>query len=285
MNVVTERKLKIIEKAVDLFAEKGFSDTSVQDITDACGISKGSFYLSFKSKNDLLLEIFQHFCNKLTNRMAEVNEQHIDTSDGVRLELFYQIYFEEISRYSNFILMQMREQTKTLNEEIMEILHNLRRKTYVQQAAVLRTVYGKEIEPHLPDLHMLVNGMLTSYMEIIIFNKDDLDFSALAKFLVSVTNSIVSNLGEPFLQKNQLIKFHVNAHTTLPTNEDVLKELRQILDSKLDEDTIITLEIIEQELRSKKPRKAVITGMMSNLNDVTETLPFVQTLQYYLKAL
>ena len=64
----------IIEKASELFAENGFGATSVQDITDACGISKGSFYLSFKSKDSLLFSIFEYFGDKLINRMGELND-------------------------------------------------------------------------------------------------------------------------------------------------------------------------------------------------------------------
>lgn len=280
---MTERRIMIIEKAVDLFAVNGFSATSVQDITDACGISKGSFYLSFKSKDNLLLEIFQHFCNKLTNRISEVTEQKIEP--GVRLELFYQIYFEEISRYSNFILMQMREKTKTLDDEILNILNDLRRVTYEQQSEVFTTVYGANIERHIPDLHVLVNGLLTGYMEIIIFNKDDLDFPALAKYLVSVTDSIVEGLDEPFLQKEQLIGFGVNMNSLQPTVDDVLNELQALLTYALDEDTKTTLEIIDQELRTEHPRKPLISGMISNLNNVKETNQIVHSLQSYMKSL
>ena len=41
------KKQLIIEKAVELFAENGFESTSVQQITERCGISKGAFYLIF----------------------------------------------------------------------------------------------------------------------------------------------------------------------------------------------------------------------------------------------
>lgn len=62
---MTKRRILIIEKSSELFAENGFAATSVQDITDACGISKGAFYLSFKSKESLLFAIFEYFSNKL----------------------------------------------------------------------------------------------------------------------------------------------------------------------------------------------------------------------------
>ncbi len=45
-----EKERLIIEMAMKLFATKGVNATSVQEIVTACGISKGAFYLYFKSK-------------------------------------------------------------------------------------------------------------------------------------------------------------------------------------------------------------------------------------------
>ena len=58
------KKQLIMDKALELFAKQGFSATSIQQITDHCGISKGAFYLSFKSKDALILAIIDHFMMK-----------------------------------------------------------------------------------------------------------------------------------------------------------------------------------------------------------------------------
>lgn len=51
------KKEKIIKHAFDLFAEKGYFETSIDDIVKASGISKGGIYYYFKSKEDIFLEI------------------------------------------------------------------------------------------------------------------------------------------------------------------------------------------------------------------------------------
>lgn len=51
------RKEAILKTAEKLFFEKGFAETSIQDILDALSISKGGFYHYFDSKNTLLEEI------------------------------------------------------------------------------------------------------------------------------------------------------------------------------------------------------------------------------------
>ena len=53
---LTEKKKQIVEKAVELFSQKGFENTSIEDITNSLGMAKGTLYLYYKSKRDLLLD-------------------------------------------------------------------------------------------------------------------------------------------------------------------------------------------------------------------------------------
>ena len=49
-----ERKNEIIDTASHIFAQKGYDKTSVNDILNAIGIAKGTFYHYFKSKEEVL---------------------------------------------------------------------------------------------------------------------------------------------------------------------------------------------------------------------------------------
>ena len=48
-----EKEKKILDSAFILFTEKGFKNTSIQEIVDYAGIAKGTFYLYFKDKYDV----------------------------------------------------------------------------------------------------------------------------------------------------------------------------------------------------------------------------------------
>jgi len=50
-----ERKQQIIDKAIEFFSKNGIADTKIEDITKAMGIGKGTLYLYFSGKKDLLL--------------------------------------------------------------------------------------------------------------------------------------------------------------------------------------------------------------------------------------
>ena len=48
-----EKEKKILDSALKLFTEKGFKNTSIQEIVDNAGVAKGTFYLYFKDKYDI----------------------------------------------------------------------------------------------------------------------------------------------------------------------------------------------------------------------------------------
>ena len=51
-----ETRQKIYETACSLIGERGFANVSVEDITSACGIAKGTFYVYFKRKEEIVFE-------------------------------------------------------------------------------------------------------------------------------------------------------------------------------------------------------------------------------------
>lgn len=55
----TKRRLK--ESALRLFNEKDFMGTTVSDITDSAHYAKGTFYLHWETKYDVLLELYRDF--------------------------------------------------------------------------------------------------------------------------------------------------------------------------------------------------------------------------------
>ena len=65
---VKERLLKV---ATRLFARHGFEGTSVQDIVDAAGVTKGAMYHYYGSKDDLLYEVYHQLLTMQTAHLEE----------------------------------------------------------------------------------------------------------------------------------------------------------------------------------------------------------------------
>lgn len=68
------KKNELVEIAEKLFLEKGYEETSVDDILNASGLSKGGFYHYFKSKEDVLLDSISNFAENLLTELEPLIE-------------------------------------------------------------------------------------------------------------------------------------------------------------------------------------------------------------------
>lgn len=64
-----ETRRKIYETGCRLIEEKGFQNVSVEDITKACGVAKGTFYVYFKRKEEIVFECCSEWFKEV-DRMA-----------------------------------------------------------------------------------------------------------------------------------------------------------------------------------------------------------------------
>ncbi|MGN9777648.1 TetR/AcrR family transcriptional regulator [Micromonospora sp. H33] len=63
---------RLLAVATRLFAEKGFEKTSVQEIVEAAGVTKGAMYHYFAAKDDLLQEIYQRLLRMQRERLETI---------------------------------------------------------------------------------------------------------------------------------------------------------------------------------------------------------------------
>lgn len=82
-----ERWQQILEVSTDLFRRKGFIGTSMQDVSDAVGLLKGSLYYYIRSKEDLLFEILKGLHNDGEKIVASVEFGSDDPLEQLRLYL------------------------------------------------------------------------------------------------------------------------------------------------------------------------------------------------------
>jgi AcrR family transcriptional regulator len=66
-------RAQLREKGKRLFEKQGLKKTSVDELTEAVGISKGAFYLFYESKEELFLEILEELEADLRARIFDVS--------------------------------------------------------------------------------------------------------------------------------------------------------------------------------------------------------------------
>ena len=60
---------RLVRASVRLFAERGYDRTSVQEIVEAAGVTKGALYHHFSSKDHLLYEIYHRLLTEQSRRL------------------------------------------------------------------------------------------------------------------------------------------------------------------------------------------------------------------------
>ena len=97
------KKDKIIEKSMELFCEKGYHTTKVEEITKALGISKGNFYTYFNSKEEVLYEILNIMKNEKIRMLGEINT---DKAPKEVLKDFIEDYKRYVFKYLKKVTLQ-----------------------------------------------------------------------------------------------------------------------------------------------------------------------------------
>lgn len=83
-----KRQEEILTRAAGLFTRQGYENTSVQDILDAVGIAKGTFYHHFRSKGDLLDRLIDAMlANTVDSLETRLHDSGLDAA--AKLELFF----------------------------------------------------------------------------------------------------------------------------------------------------------------------------------------------------
>lgn len=83
---------RIIEAAVELFKEKGYMGTRVQDIADKLGFTKAALYYYFRSKEEVLWEIVDRSMCTAERRMQEIAGQEMPVAEKIKRIIFNQIW-------------------------------------------------------------------------------------------------------------------------------------------------------------------------------------------------
>src|ERR671922_2170619 len=82
-NVSDERKSQILNAAEDVFTQKGFDEARMDDIADKTGLSKGTLYLYFKSKDDLIIAILDHIFQYEFKQLENLDLDNMPATEAV----------------------------------------------------------------------------------------------------------------------------------------------------------------------------------------------------------
>ncbi len=86
MAIKKTSKEEILKESIKLFKIRGYSNTSMANIAEACGLIKGSIYHHFKSKDEIGLESLKYIHNYFVEHIFSIAYRS-DLSDKQKIEL------------------------------------------------------------------------------------------------------------------------------------------------------------------------------------------------------
>lgn len=72
-----ETKRKLISAGLELIKEKGFDAINVEDITKKAGVAKGTFYVYFKRKEDIVMEISRTPFGEIADELEQMENAEL----------------------------------------------------------------------------------------------------------------------------------------------------------------------------------------------------------------
>jgi AcrR family transcriptional regulator len=120
-----ERRRELLDSAARLFADRGLGAVSVADITDRAGMATGTFYRSFPTKDDLLLELRRDALAQLRDRAVGIATEAagqdwwtgVDTMVGALIDFWW----EDVER-ARVVLSGTADDAGEIEDELLTML-------------------------------------------------------------------------------------------------------------------------------------------------------------------
>ncbi len=111
------KRERILTAAMRIFASKGFYGAKVADIADDAGVADGTIYLYFKSKDDILISLFEEQMERVNVELRRAMDAEPRADD--KLRSFIRAYMELVAENrhaAEVITIELRQSAKFMKE-------------------------------------------------------------------------------------------------------------------------------------------------------------------------
>ncbi|MFD6440151.1 TetR/AcrR family transcriptional regulator [Peribacillus sp. NPDC060186] len=265
---MNEKHKIIIDKSVEIFAEKGYHATSVQEITEKCGIAKGSFYNYFKSKEELLVSIFKFYYGALKDSLLDIElDASLSSKEKFLMQIIVQI--EHVTGNTNLIRMMMQEQMVHISKELDVFLHYIHEEGLVWFKRKIVELYPEIPTNFLPDCTIMLDALFKGYIGILFRDKHSFEVERLPIFILNQMDSIIEGLhktDDPLLKEFPLLKCSIQK---VSPKEEINSIILQILEVEKQKDegletskNVEALKAIQEEFSKVRPNGIILEGLL-----------------------
>jgi AcrR family transcriptional regulator len=184
----------ILERAAHLFARRGYPSTSMNQVAEACGLSKATLYHYYRDKYSLLVSIAESHVSRLQVLVQEVDENPLEPERKLR-EMIRRIVEEYADAQDAHRVLT--EDVKFLEDADRERVLNKEREVVNGFARAVGSLRGELALAQLSKpLTMLLFGMI-NWMFTWMKPGGDLDYDAMAPIVADLFLGGLSSVKPP----------------------------------------------------------------------------------------
>lgn len=271
-----DRKQHVIKMALQLFIEKGYQATSIQDILDFSGISKGTFYNYFSSKSELLIAIYKTIYKQIEK---ERNELMLGQNPW-NIEIFKKQLELQMVTNKKYKLIALYEEVLASNDvDLKQFIQRSRIRSLRWMFERFIDLFGEEKKPYLLDCAIMFTGMLQhNLMYNRMANSSGERIKQVVRYSVDRLVNIVNEVAE---SKEQLLEFELlekwlpgcqnNNHELISRLNKITHSIRNSIPKHFQNETSqeryteLLDFILEELLHTRIPRKFLIQSALLSL--------------------
>lgn len=112
-----DKRRRIIDAAVEVFAAKGFFGARVAEIAEAAGVADGTIYLYFRSKDEMLISLFEEKMGEINRRFVTLLSQFDDPAEKLRQYVVEHLALvAEQPRLMHVLTVELRQSARFVHE-------------------------------------------------------------------------------------------------------------------------------------------------------------------------
>ena len=255
---MNERKQHVLAAARQLFLENGFAHTSIQNILDEAGISKGTFYNYFSSKNECLMAIIQQSWEESAILRNEIAAGKPDGPEVMGEQILIRL---RLNREQN-LLPLFDAILSSGDEELRGFMKEIHLSELAWSESRIVEVYGEWTRPFAADAAILQFGMLSQFLRFSAILDIKEDFPVIISFILRRLEVILRDLAEhnEFLIPPGRFSNTVSL-LPLPDVDETADRIVRLADLLPDDQRSKGLEysgFLSEELASERPRLQLI---------------------------
>src|SRR5699024_9488480 len=248
------RKRNVILTAKEVFARKGYQASSVQDIFEACNISKGTFYNYSASKNDFLIS----YLDVAREEEFKRRDDMLIDNDAANKSIFTKQILVSVEVMHEFNLRPIFEAALHSTDSDLKAYINQRLTEELSWLARrLKEIYGEASAPYASDCAIMMYGIIQHlfHAQKTIGNRE-INLTMLVQYAIRRMDAIIEDL----IAKKDQIMYGGNLLSKRNANSLKKQQLLEAIDAlhrSLEKKEVVLLEyadFFKEEIQASKPR-------------------------------